>query len=129
MPQFTSSAKTITYYVETKAVTRLGEVFGNRLEKLNQEEKYQLCTAIALMLWGCCDSGVGKYVEDDESLDFSDLMCDELEPDLVSSADIQLVPAITGNVRMALVLLQNELPKILAQLLPAIAEYARDDDR
>ena len=129
MPRERSTAKTITYYVETKAVTRLGEVFGNRLEKLKQEEKYQLCTAIALMLWGCCDSVIGEYVEDDESLDFSDLMGDELEPDLVSSADIQLVPAITGNVRMALVLLQNESPKILAQLLPAVAEYARDDDR
>ena len=127
MSQFKSSAKTLTYYVETKATTRLGEVFGNRLEKLTQEEKYQLCTAIALLLWGCCDSGIGEG--SDEDLDFSDLMTDESEPGLVRVTDDQLVPAITDQVRAALVLLQNEPPEILAQLLPAIAEYARDDDR
>ena len=127
MPQFTSSAKTLTYYVETKAITRLGEVFGNRLEKLTQEEKYQLCTAIALLLWGCCDSGIGEG--SDEDLDFSDLMTDESEPGLVRVTDDQLVPAITDQVREALVLLQNEEPEILAQLLPPVAEYARDDDR
>ena len=129
MAQFASSAKTLLFYVETKAVRRLGEVFGDKLQKLIQEEKYQLCTAIALMLWGCCDSGIGEGSDEDEDLDFSDLMTDESEPDLVSSVDIQLVPAITGHVRAALVLLQNEEPAILAQLLPAVAEYARDDDR
>jgi len=125
MTQFTSSAKTLTYYVETKATTRLGEVFGNRLEKLTQEEKYQLCTAIALLLWGCCDT----EFDEDDGLDFSALMDDEAEPGLVRVTDDQLVPAITGNVREALILLQNEEPEILAQLLPAVAEYARDDDR
>ena len=125
MTQFTSSAKTLTYYVETKATTRLGEVFGNRLEKLTQEEKYQLCTAIALLLWGCCDT----EFDEDDGLDFSGLMDDEAEPGLVRVTDDQLVPAITGNVREALILLQNEEPEILAQLLPAVAEYARDDDR
>ena len=125
MPQFTSSAKTLTYYVETKAITRLGEVFGNRLEKLTQEEKYQLCTAIGLLLWGCCD----PEFEEDDGLDFSGLMDDESEPGLVRVTDDQLVPAITDQVREALVLLQNEEPEILAQLLPAVAEYARDDDR
>jgi len=125
MTQFTSSAKTLTYYVETKAVKRLGEVFGEKLEKLTQEEKYQLCTAIALLLWGCCDT----EFDEDDGLDFSGLMDDEAEPGLVRVTDDQLVPAITGNVREALILLQNEEPEILAQLLPAVAEYARDDDR
>ena len=125
MTQFTSSAKTLLFYVETKAVKRLGEVFGNRLEKLTQEEKYQLCTAIALMLWGCCDS----VPDEDDDLDFSDLVLEDDEADACRVVDDQLAPAITGNVRAALVLLQNEEPEILAQLLPAVAEYARDDDR
>ena len=127
MTNFTTSAKTLTYYVETKAINTLGEAFGHKLDRLTQEEKYQLCTAIALMLWGCCDSGIGEG--SDEDLDFSDLMTDESEPGLVRVTDDQLVPAITDQVREALVLLQNEPPEILAQLLPAIAEYARDDDR
>ena len=129
MPQFTTSAKTLLFYVETKAIKRLGEVFGDKLEKLAQEEKFQLCTAIALMLWGCCDSGIGEGSDEDEDLDFSDLVTDESEPDLIRATDDQLIPDITGNVRAALILLQNEEPEILAQLLPAVAEYARDDDR
>ena len=125
MAQFASSAKTLTYYVETKAITRLGEVFGNRLEKLTQEEKYQLCTAIALMLWGCCDSGP----DEDDGLDFSDLVLEEDEADACRVVNDQLVPEVTAHVMTALVILQNEPPEILAQLLPAVAEYARDDDR
>ena len=127
MPQFASSAKTLLFYVETKAIKRLGEVFGHKLEKLSQEEKYQLCTAIALMLWGCCDSGIGEGSDDD--LDFSDLVLEDDEADACRVVDDQLAPAITENVRAALVILQNEPPEILAQLLPAVAEYARDDDR
>ena len=125
MTQFTSSAKTLNYYGETKAITRLGEVFGNRLEKLTQEEKYQFCTAIALMLWGCCDS----VPDEDDDLDFSDLVLEEDESDACRVVNDQLVPEVTGNVMTALVILQNEPPEILAQLLPAVAEYARDDDR
>ena len=125
MAQFTSSAKTLNYYVETKAITRFGEVFGNRLEKLTQEEKYQFCTAIALMLWGCCDS----VPDEDDDLDFSDLVLEEDEADACRVVNDQLVPEVTGNVMTALVILQNEPPEILAQLLPAVAEYARDDDR
>ena len=127
MTNFTTSAKTLTYYVETKAINTLGEAFGHKLDRLTQEEKYQLCTAIALMLWGCCDSGIGKGHDDD--LDFSDLVLEDDEADACRVVDDQLAPAITGNVRAALVLLQNEPPEILAQLLPAVAEYARDDDR
>ena len=129
MTNFTTSAKVLSYYVETPGIRKLGEVFGDKLEKLSQEEKYQLCTAIALMLWGCCDSGIGEGSDEYEDLEFSDLMTDESEPDLVRATDDQLIPAITGNVRAALILLQHEEPEILAQLLPAVAEYARDDDR
>ena len=127
MAQFTSSAKTLLFYVETKAIKRLGEVFGHKLEKLTQEEKYQLVTAIALMLWGCCDSGIGEGSDDD--LDFSDLVLEDDEADACRVVNDQLVPEVTGNVMAALIILQNEEPEILAQLLPAVAEYARDDDR
>ena len=125
MAQFTSSAKTLLFYVETKAIKRLGDVFGHKLEKLTQEEKYQLVTAIALMLWGCCDSGIGS----DDDLDFSDLVLEDDEADACRVVNDQLVPEVTGNVMAALIILQNEEPEILAQLLPAVAEYARDDDR
>ncbi len=135
MKSFTSSAKPLTFYVETKAVIKLGETFGHKLDRLSQEEKYQLCTCIALMLWGCCDSGIGEGrcnpndEGDDDGIDFGDLMAEDNEPDLITSQNDQLVPEITANVMTALVILQHESPEILAQLLPAIAEYARDDDR
>ena len=120
MTQFTSSAKTLTYYVETKAINTLGEAFGHKLDRLTQEEKYQLCTAIALMLWGCCDSGIGEGHDDNDI---------ESGIDLITTQDVYLVPEVTAHVMTALVILQHEAPEILAQLLPAVAEYARDDDR
>ena len=130
--RFTTSAKPITSYVETKAIRTLGEVFGDKLSKLSQEEKFQLATAIALTLWGCCDSGIGEGQGDDDEddLDFGELMDEvESEPDLISVSENQLVPAVTENVIGALKILRFEDPEILAQLLPPIAEYARDDDR
>ena len=130
MTQFTSSAKTLTYYVDNDTIHRLCKSFGNRLEGLTQEEKYQLCTAIALMLWGCCDSGDGQVDEIPYQLQPLDDL-DELdsEPDLITTQNDQLVPEVTAHVMAALVILQNLAPEILAQLLPAVAEYARDDDR
>ena len=110
------------------SLQRFYEIFGADLNTLTQEEKYQLCTAIALMLWGCCISGFNDD-DEDEDLDFSDLMANESEPDLINAVDEQLVPAITGNVRAALILLQNEEPETLAELLTVAAECARDDDR
>jgi hypothetical protein len=133
MAHFTTSAKTLTYYVETRAIQTLTQTFGDKLTGLTQEEKYQLCTATALMLWGCCDSGIGEGDDPDDEgteIDFADLMDQvESEPDLISASENQLVPEVTPNVRTAMVILQYEDPEILAQLLPAIAEYARDDDR
>lgn len=124
---FTTSAKVLTSYVETKAVHKLCEAFGQRLTELTQEEKYQLATAFALMLWGCCDSGIGEGAEPDE---FEDLFeTDDSDKDLLETTQHQLMPEVSGNVKAALIILQNEEPEILAQLLPAIAEYARDDDR
>jgi hypothetical protein len=130
MLQLTTTSKPLTYYVETKAVRTLTQTFGDKLAKLSQEEKYQLCTAIALMLWGCCDSGIGEGQGADDDLDFGELMDEvEAEPDLISVSENQLVPAVTANVMTALTILRFEDPEILAQLLPPIAEYARDDDR
>ncbi len=49
--------------------------------------------------------------------------------DLVQDADIALTFEVNGDVKQCLILLQNESPETLSALLPAIAEYARDDDR
>lgn len=128
---FSTSAKTICSYVETPAVRKLEASFGDKLSGLSQEEKYQLCTAIALMLWGCCDSGTeeDKDPEGYSDLDIFGMDLSDGEPDLITTQNDQLVPEVTAHVMTALVILQNEPPEILAQLLPAVAEYARDDDR
>ena len=122
MTQFTSFAKTITYYIETPGVCKLEQMCGSRLERLSQEELYQLCTAIALMLWGC----VEPTAEVDPDDEFADLFESESEPDLINSVEELVTPDVTGNVKACLILLQHEDPEALAALLPAVAEYARD---
>ena len=99
MTQFTSSAKTITYYVETASTRKLEQMYGSRLERLTQQDKNQLCTAIALMLWGCCDSTEG----DQDYPDFSDPFEVESEMDLITTQNDQLVPAVSAQVMACLV--------------------------
>jgi len=109
MPQFTSSAKTLTHYADTIAVRELCERFGGRLEGLSQHEKYRLCAGISLELIDLSNPEVedrGEKVGDRSYATFG--------PDAVSQSRK---------------IIDNEEPEILAQLLPAIAEYARDDDR
>lgn len=125
---FSSSAKCLSHYCDVPAVQKLMAMFGNRLEGLSQEEKYQLCTAIGLHLWGSVEP-----VELDADAPFNDLefadLFEEGEPDLITTQNDQLVPEVSANVMSALVILQNETPDSLSFLLPAIAEYARDDHR
>jgi len=106
MPQFTSSAKTLTHYADTIAVRELCERFGGRLEGLSQHEKYRLCAGI--------------------SLELTDLFYAEEDDDDDDGEDATFGPDAVSQSRK---IIDNEEPEILAQLLPAIAEYARDDDR
>jgi hypothetical protein len=125
---FSTSAKCVSYYLDTKATQRLMTQFGSHLQGLTQEEKYQLVTAIGLHLWGSVEP-----VELDADAPFNDLefadLFEESEPDLITTQNDQLVPEVTANVMSALVILQNESPESLSFLLPAICEYARDDNR
>ena len=122
---FSTSAKCVSYYLDTKATQRLMSTFGSHLQGLTQEEKYQLVTAIGLMLWGCCEPEQSEA--EAQFNDLSDLFEGmESEPDLITAQHEQLVPEVSANVMSALVLLQHETPDSLSFLLPAIAEYARD---
>jgi hypothetical protein len=125
---FSTSAKCVSYYLDTKATQRLMTQFGSHLQGLTQEEKYQLVTAIGLMLWGSCEPEQSEA--EAQFNDLSDLFEGmESEPDLIRGMAEYLTPDVTANVMSALVLLQNESPESLSFLLPAIAEYARDDNR
>ena len=108
MPQFTSSAKTLTSYIQTEAVDTLVESFGSRLQGLSKHEKYQVCADIARALEWYLSS---DNPSGDKTGYFSDCRFS------------------MSNQGQAIDILQNEPVEILAQLLPAIAEYARDDDR
>ena len=118
---FSSATKTLTYYVETPGIRKLEQMCGTRLDRLTQEELYQLCTAIALMLWGCVEP-----TEVDPDDEFADLFEADSSSDLVNSVEELVTPDVTGNVKACLILLQHEDPEALAALLPAVAEYARD---
>ena len=108
MPQFTSSAKILTSYVQTPAVDTLVESFGNRLQGLSKYEKYQVCADLSRALeWHANPDNEGS----DKTGYFS---------------DFQYIVSSQGQ---AIDILRHESPEILAQLLPAIADYARDDDR
>lgn len=119
---FSTSAKCVSYYLDTKATQRLMTQFGSHLQGLTQEEKYQLVTAIGLHLWGC----VEPVELDTEFRELDDLFEEEPEPDLITGVTSNVVPEISANTMTALVILQNESPESLSFLLPAIAEYARD---
>ena len=121
---FSSATKTLGFYIDTPGIRKLERACGDRLTKLTQEELYQLCTSIALMLWGCCEPA--QEIDPDD--EFADLFYGlaEPEPDLVNSMQELVTPDITGNVKACLILLQNETPGDLSCLLPAVAEYARD---
>ena len=110
MAQFASSAKTLTYYADTMAVRQLCERFGGRLERLSQHEKYRLCVGISLELMELSN----PEDEDDDGEDADYISHATFGPDAVNQSRK---------------IIDNEEPAILAQLLPAIAEYARDDDR
>jgi hypothetical protein len=129
MTQFTSSAKPLTYYVETKSILSLCAKFGYKLTGLTQEDKYQLCTAISLFLWGVCESGIGEAADNPNDDEIDLIEAGDGEIDLIEASAAQLNPALHENVTAAMVLLQYDAPEILSQLLPVIAEYARDDDR
>ena len=109
MPQFTSSAKTLTYYADTMAVRELCDRFGGRLERLSQHEKYRLCAGISLELME-----LSNPEDEDEDEDADYISHATFGPDVVNQSRK---------------IIDNEPPEILAQLLPAVAEYAKDDDR
>ena len=108
MPQFTSSAKSLTSYVQTPAVNTLVESFGNRLQGLSKYEKYQVCADLSRALeW--------HANPDNERSDKTGYFSD--------------CTFYKNNNSKVIEILQKESAEVLAQLLPAIAEYARDDDR
>lgn len=121
MTQFSSSAKILTSHADTQGTQKLAASFGSRLENLNQEDKYQLISAVGVHLWGMCESAT--EVQELKGTSYDDTL------DLVQDADIALTFEVNEDVKQALILLQNDTAETLAALLPAIAEYARDDDR
>jgi hypothetical protein len=120
MKNFTSSARPLTFYADSAAIRQLMEAFGDRLAGLIQEEKFQLSAAISVHLWQSCESSGDYFLENFGLGEFDDV---------VESQDALLGPDLSVNATWALVILRNESPEILAQLLPAIAQYAADDDR
>ena len=111
---FTTTTKTLTYYIDTTGIQRLAKACGERLTGLNTREKYQLAGVIAEYL--------ATMVEDEENGELG-----EDETWTLLNHEAQHQNDITGKVHAVLAILADEECESLAALLPAIAEYARDD--
>ena len=109
MPQFTSSAKPIQYFCETTLINKFARAVGDRLERLEQIERYQL-----LM---CLSTWIYTYIGLDE---------DEEAETLLENYHSCVSLECTGNVIACLALLEHEDVDNIAAILPAIAEYANN---
>jgi len=108
---FTSSAKTVTSHIDTPGIRKLEQACGGRLTELTQREKYQLSEVISGFL--------ASMVADDENPgDEAWTILDHLKDGYHD---------VANNVTAVVFILQHEDCGALAHLLPAIAEYARDD--
>lgn len=104
-----TSTEILTFYVDTPGVRKLVESCGRRLGELSQFQKYQLVSLISSYLALMTD-------EDENEEDWS----------LINHGQ-ECFPEISNTVFTVLDILQNDNCRTLAKLLPAIAEYARDD--
>lgn len=114
--EFSSSTKVLFAFAETEATKKLVNAYGDRLSELTQMEKYQLVTAIGLLMWS-----LAYDIENNDDRPSDDLVS-ALE---ALNEDIEL----TGNVQACLLILKDEDPDNLSAILSAICEYAREDDR
>ena len=109
MPQFTSTAKPIQYFCETTLINKFARAVGDRLERLEQIERYQILMCLATWVYQYCG-----LEEDEES--------ETLLENYHSSVSLEC----TGNVIACLALLEHEDVNNIAAILPAIAEYANN---
>ena len=109
MTQFTSTAKPIQYFCETTLINKFARAVGDRLERLEQIERYQLLMCLATWVYQYCG-----LEEDEES--------ETLLENYHSSVSLEC----TGNVIACLALLEHEDVDNIAAILPAIAEYANN---
>ena len=112
---FTSATKTLTYYIDTPGTQRLVEACGSRLTEMTQREKYQLAGTIGEYLATMVKDPENGELDEDETWTLLDHIS-------------QNNHCLTNNVKALLVILRDEKCESLAALLPAIAEYARDDN-
>ena len=110
---FSSATKTLTYYIDTPGIRKLEQMCGSRLERLTQREEYQLAGVIAEYLAVMTDDPENAAIDEDEGWT---LLNTEWGTSIVT----------TNNVKTVLEILNDEDPEVLAALLPAVAEYARD---
>jgi hypothetical protein len=110
----TSTTKPVTYHIDTPGIRKLEQAVGAKLTGLTQREKYQLIEAIGGYL--------SNMVADDENTELG-------EGDVWTLIDYakQCCPDIENNVFAILFILKDDECETLAHLLPAVAEYARDD--
>ena len=115
---FRTSHKPLSYYCDTPETQALMGKFGSHLQALNQEQKYQLITAISTWLWHLTCLAEGdlaplEFDPDDYTIEYifgeSSYLC------------------LDETVKASLAVLDDSEPDALAAMLAAIVLYAAED--
>jgi hypothetical protein len=114
--------KPLTYYLDTPGTQRLIKEYGNYLQSLDQANKYELLSALTIVLWALSDP-------DFESPTAEDVDNSCLGSVLEAIAEDFLVFSLDPEVCTVLSILDPLDPQQLADIVPAVALYAAEAAR
>lgn len=122
-----TSTPVLTYFADSPEIQQICKDFGCRLEVLSNIEKFHVAMALAGVLahWATLADDAD---DDDEFADLFDPLDDE-EATIAGWAAYNLAVEMGGDAIDVLKALEPLQPEQLAALLPAIAQYAAEDNR
>lgn len=125
---YTTTTQPLTYFVNTPEVQQICENFGCRLEVLSNIEKFHVAMALAGVLAHWASLADDDDEDGDEFADLFEPLEDE-EATIAGWAAYNLAVEMGGDAIDVLKALEPLQPEQIAALLPAIAQYAAEDNR
>ncbi|MGI0495098.1 hypothetical protein ACN4EG_25215 [Alkalinema pantanalense CENA528] len=124
----TTTTQPLTYFADSPEIRKVCEIYGDRLGVLSGIEKHQLVMVLAgtLAHW----RWLAEQDTDDEDDEFAELFeQDDSGNTICGWAAENICDSILGDVMDVAFLLESCQPEKIAAILPAIAQYAAEDDR